>query len=130
MIEDILSLSAIAVISSLLSILLKKERADFSVLISIAAGACLIIYILPSLYQTIKIISDVSERSGINSQYISIIIKSCVISTITTVCAATCRDCGQSSLAMGLELAGRIAIILSALPVINSLLSLILSMIK
>ena len=72
----------------------------------------------------------ISEIAGIGGEYITVIIKSCVIAMITSVCASTCRDAGNSSLALKLEIAGRIAIIILAVPVINTLFNIILSVIK
>lgn len=130
MIEDILGISAIAIVASVLSLMLKKDRPEFSLIIAVTGGAIIIFLILPAARSAAEVVTTISEVAGISGEYITVIIKSCVIAMITSVCASTCRDSGNSSLAVKLELAGRIAIIILAVPVINSLFNVILSVIN
>lgn len=130
MMQDILTVCIIAVITSVLTLLLKKERPEISVIIAITAGILIIFVILPAAQSIAKLFIHMSEIAGISSEYISVIIKSCVIAMVSGACASTCRDSGNSSLALKLEIAGRITIIVLAMPVINTLLNVILSVIK
>ena len=130
MINDVIGISAIAIVAISLSLMLKKDRPDFSLLISVAAGALILVSIFPAMGNAAYMILDISDVSGINSEYIVVIIKSCVIAMVTGTVAATCRDNGFSSLALKMEIAGRITIIILALPVISTLFNTILSVIK
>ena len=130
MINDIIGISVIAVVATSLSLMLKKDRPDFSFLLSICAGALVLAIIMPAAGNAVSMIFNISDIAGINSEYIIVIIKSCVIALVTGTTAATCRDCGFSSLALKMEIAGRVTIIILALPVINALFNTILSVIK
>ena len=130
MIEDVIGVSIIGIVASVLSLILKKDKPEFSLLISISAGAIILFLILPAARTAADAIMTISEIAGIGGEYITVIIKSCVIAMITSVCASTCRDAGNSSLALKLEIAGRIAIIILAVPVINTLFNIILSVKK
>ena len=130
MIHDILGACLIGVISSVLSLMLKKDRPEFSLLIAITAGIIIVFLLLPVASAAMRFIERISEIAGIGSEYISVIIKSCAIAMITGVCASTCRDAGNSSLAVKIEIAGRLTIIILAMPVINTLFNVILSVIK
>lgn len=130
MINDVIGVSVIAVVAVSLSLVLKKDRPEFAFLISLGAGAIVLVAILPTAANAVSLILDISDIAGISSEYIVIIIKSCVIAMVTGVTASTCRDQGFSSLALKMEIAGRITIIILALPVINSLFNTILSVIK
>ena len=130
MMQDITVVCIIAVIASVLTLVLRKDRPEISVIIAIAAGTIIIFMVLPAAEGVAKLFVNISEIAGIGSEYISVIIKSCVIAIVSGVCASTCRDAGNSSLALKLEIAGRITIIVLAMPVINTLLNVILSVIK
>ena len=130
MIENIIGIAIIAIISSTLSLMLKKERPEISFLLSLCGGIVILYMIFPAARSAAEIIKTVSDLAGINSQYISVILKSCIIAMITGVCASTCRDSGNSSLAVKLEIAGRITIIILAFPIINTLFNVILSVIN
>lgn len=130
MINDIIGISIIALVSISLSVMLKKDRPDFSFLLSVCAGIIILLMILPTASNAVSMILNISDIAGINSEYIVVIIKSCVIAMVTGTTASTCRDQGFSSLALKMEIAGRITIIILALPVINTLFNTILSVIK
>lgn len=120
----------IGVTASVLSLMLKKDRPEFSLIIAMTAGVIIVFLILPAAQNAASLIMTISEIAGIGGEYITVIIKSCAVAMITGVCASTCRDAGNSSLAMKLEIAGRVAIIILAMPVINTLFNVILSVIK
>ena len=80
---------------------------------------------LPGLEKLMETVTGAAERAGINRGYVDIVIKASGISCISSVCGAICRDMGQTAIGTKLELAGRIAIVLTAIPAINALLSLI-----
>ncbi len=120
----------IGIIASVLSLVLKKDRPEFSLLVVLSAGLIILLLILPAARIAAETIMTISEIAGIGGEYITVIIKSCVIAMITSVSASTCRDAGNSALALKLEIAGRIAIIILAVPVINTLFNIILSVIK
>ena len=115
--QDILSVCIIAVIASVLTLVLKKNNPEFSVIVAITAGVIVIFMILPDVQNVARLFVHMSEIAGISSEYISVIIKSCVIAMVSGVCASTCRDAGNSSLALKLEIAGRVTIIILAMPV-------------
>lgn len=130
MMNSVIEISVIAIVAISLSLMLKRDRPEFSLLISVGAGVIIIANVFPVMGNALALILDISDISGINSEYIVLIIKSCVIAMITGTVAATCRDCGFSSIALKMEIAGRITIIILALPVINTLFNTILSVIK
>ena len=66
-----------------------------------------------------------AERGGISEGYVGIVVKASGISCISSLCGALCRDMGQTAIGTKIEFAGRIAIVLTAVPAINALLSLI-----
>ncbi len=57
--------------------------------------------------------------------YFPVIIKVLAIAYITEFATALCQDAGEKSIAGKVELAGKIAIFFAAIPVFNSLLTLL-----
>lgn len=54
---------------------------------------------------------------------LSCVLKALGVALLSAHCAAVCRECGESALADGVELAGRLEILLLSLPLIESILS-------
>lgn len=125
----IIEISVIATVASVLTLMLKKDRPEMSYLLSVSAGVIVILILFPYAEKALEVVYGLSRLSGINAEYIDVIVKSCIIAMITAVSAASCRDAGNSSLAAKVEIAGRVAIIVMAAPVIGVLFNVILSVI-
>ncbi len=121
---EIFTAAALGIVTAVLALTL-KSRPDISVLISIAGGVVILAGFLPKIAEIIVGIGNIARIGGIDGKYLKIILKSAGIAIAVTVCASVCRDAGQSALALKLEIAGRIAIILMAIPVIENLLDVI-----
>ena len=63
-------------------------------------------------------------------EYLSVLIKAIGVCYLTQFSADSCRDAGESSLAGKVELAGKIAILISALPLLDSVISLAVNLIE
>ncbi|MBR5586627.1 MAG: hypothetical protein IKW02_01560 [Clostridia bacterium] len=126
----IVEVAVIATVSSVLTLMLKKDRPETAYLLSLAAGVLVIYILFPSAKTALEVIYSLSGLSGINAEYIDVIVKSCIVAMITGVSASSCRDAGNSSLAAKVEIAGRVAIIVMAAPVVKVLFNVILSVIR
>ena len=83
--------------------------------------------VMPYISDLFGNINAMAQSAGIDSDYIIIMFKVTGISAITVICAAICRDSGQSGMAAKVEIAGRIMVITAALPVIRHLFRIISS---
>lgn len=126
---NILSVVCIGVAASLL-VLVLKERPETGMVIAIAAGILIIGSSLGIISEIFDAVSSISELAGIGGGYIKTVLKASGIALAVTVCSAICRDAGQTAIAAKVEIAGRAAIIGVALPVINTLFSEIVRVIK
>ena len=100
-------------------------KTEYAMLMGVCGGILLLMASLPGIEKLMETVTQAAERGGINTDYVEIVVKASGISCISTVCSAVCRDMGQTAVAAKLEMAGRIAIMLTAIPAVNALLSLI-----
>lgn len=112
-------------IVAIIAVILGGLKGEYAMLAGVCGGVLLLLAVLPGIEKLLDNILGVAERANINSGYISIVVKASGISCVSSICGAVCRDMGQTAIAAKLELAGRIAIMLTAIPAINALLSLI-----
>lgn len=126
---NILSVVCIGVVASLL-VLVLKDRPETGVVIAVAAGILIIGSSLGIISEIFDAVSGISTLAGIGGEHIKTVLKASGIALAVTVCSAICRDAGQTAIAAKVEIAGRAAIIGVALPVINTLFSEIVRVIK
>lgn len=122
---DIIKIIGIGLISLILIIIIKQYRPEFTIYISIIAGALIIVLSLDKLTGIINILTTLSNKTGINSQYLGILLKITGIAILTEFAVSICNDAGESAIATKIDLGGKVIIISISIPIIVALLELI-----
>ena len=94
---------------------------------ALAAGLLLLGMARPRLAQLAEGVRSLALAGGVKDGYMLLLMKVAGISLLMDFAAQTCRDAGEDGLAMKAELAGRVMLLTLALPPLQSLLGLILS---
>lgn len=122
---DIIKIIGIGLISLILIIIIKQYRPEFTIYISIIAGVLIIVLSLEKLTGIINILTTLSNKTGINSQYLGILLKITGIAILTEFAVSICNDAGESAIATKIDLGGKVIIISISIPIIVALLELI-----
>lgn len=104
----------------------KDRRSDIAVLIIMAAGVLIFIFCLSELGQILIFLKTMSEKAGIDMVYLGIILKILAISYLASFTSEICKDAGAGSLASKVEFAGKIFILVLAIPILMAVLESIL----
>lgn len=120
-----LKVMAAVLITSILTLVLSKQSADISLLLTIAV-CCIVIgaslsYIQPILNFAYRLV----ELGGLDTSLLSVIFKSVGIGMISQIATLVCVDSGNQSLGKAVQIM-TVAVILSlSVPVLEQMLSLI-----
>jgi stage III sporulation protein AD len=87
-----------------------------------AVGVILVASLLVINIDGLKNEMNTFLRLGSASEYIAIMLKCLGISFLVKICSDICRDCGEGSLAFGIESAGKLCVIYMCLPLISDML--------
>ena len=126
---SIFAIIGLAIISALICLLLKQYRPEYALSASILCGTMIFLTVtaqMTPLFDTIRTILGGIEGG---SEYTSVIIKSLGICYVTQLASDTCQDAGERAMAGKIELAGRVAVLILALPMFSSLLQIAVSLI-
>ena len=127
---DIAQIVAVGIISVILIIAIRKQNAEFALLISIMASIIIFFMIMPILGQAVGLLKDIAGLMDTNVQYIGLILKIIAIAYIAEFGAQICTDAGESAVASKIELAGKALILITSTPVLFGLVQLISTMTK
>ena len=122
---DIIKIIGIGLISLIIIIILKQYRPEYTIYISIIAGILIIMLSMDKLTGIINILTTLSNKTGLNSQYLGILLKITGIAILTEFAVSICNDAGESAIATKIDLGGKIIIISISIPIIVALLELI-----
>ena len=118
---DSAKICAIGIMCAIVCVLIKHYRSEFSMparLGSVILIFGILIGMLSPIFTYLKELMGVS----ISSEYSAIIIKAVGISYLTQISSELCRECGEGSIATGIETVGKIEMIVLSFPLINKIL--------
>jgi len=122
---NIISMCALGVFAVLASVALKKFNGELAALLIISTVVLMCITAIPVLNELFSSVQELTAAANINSEYISILLKSLGICYITQISVDICRENGSNSTASQLEIAGKLIILLLAVPLYGELISMI-----
>ena len=118
---NMVALCGIVLLAAILCVLLRKYHAEYSIIISLAAGILVLAIVLSRISPAITQIQSLLTATKLSSEYGLILFKALGICFLTQFAADSCRDAGESALASKIELAGKIAIVILALPLFEKI---------
>lgn len=126
---DIIQIVVLGIIASVLYIVLKDISPSFAFFLTLITGIIIFLTIIKQIGTIFQLIESLGNKANIDGMYMGTILKIIGIAYIVELGANLTRDAGLSSVASKIELAGKIFIILLAIPIINAVIEAILSFI-
>lgn len=112
-----------------LSLLFRQYRPEYALFLSLLCGIGILLWLLSELMPVFEKLGQLSSLALGESEGTQILLKSLGICLITQAASDTCRDIGETAIAARLELAGRAAMLLLAMPLFGQLLTQALELI-
>lgn len=123
---EIFQIVGIGIVATVLVTILKGLRSDFAIYISIVAGVIIFSMVIQHISYIIDTIRDLSRKANLEITYFSTILKIIGTAYVVEFGSQISRDAGENSIAMKIELAGKIIIMTLAIPILLSLMDLII----
>ena len=125
---DIIQITGIGIIATIVSVVLKKFGAEFAVMVSIVGGILIFFMIMPYLVSVLEVMRHLASNINTNIDHVITIFKILGIAYIAEFGAQVCKDAGEGAIASKIELGGKVIIMVMSTPIIVSFLNLVLSM--
>lgn len=116
-------LAAFAAVASLLAAALKKERAEFALLVQIAAAAAIVLSILSACADVLRLLSSYSVRTGVQDGYFRLLLRALCMTAAGEWTSAFCRDAGLTALAVAVDAAVAVLTVRLCLPLLETVLN-------
>ena len=128
--DSIIKIIGIGFIAVITIIIIKQYRPEFSIYISIIAGALILYISIDKLSNIISLLQGISSKAGINSTFLEILLKITGIAFLSEFAISICKDSGEAAIASKIELSSKLIIISMSIPIISNLMELILNIIN
>lgn len=124
---DIIQIVVFAIITSILYIVLKDLHESFAILLVLIAGIVIFLAVISQLGVIFQLLQTLGQKASIDGLYIETILKIIGIAYITELAANITKDAGLGAVASKVELAGKVFILIIAIPIITAVIEAILT---
>ena len=127
---EIIKIIGVAFVTAIAAILLKQTKPELSFAVTVTGIIIILLFIIDALQETIGILNGLAQITGMQNGLLKILVKIVGVGYVTEFGAGILNDFGSNAVADKVTLAGKIAIVMLSLPVIESLLTLVQGFLK
>lgn len=120
---------AVSLCAVVFSAVLKGQRPEFAVIVTIAAGLVILFQVVPYISGVAHEMLAAADKLGFGYSYLKVLFKITGIAYITEYGAGICRDAGENALATKVEMAGKVVIASAVLPIATKLFETVTGMV-
>jgi stage III sporulation protein AD len=126
---EIIQIIGLGFVVTLLILIIKQQRPELAIQLGLTLSAIIFLMVLSKLTVVLDLFRDLAEKANISQMYLNTILKIIGIAYVTEFGAQVCRDAGEGAVAGKIEFAGKILVMVLAVPIIALVLDTIVKLI-
>ncbi|HHY97290.1 MAG TPA: stage III sporulation protein AD [Firmicutes bacterium] len=119
---DVIRVIGVCLVAAVLIVLIRLQRPEIAMALSVMVGISIFMYMIPYITHLISVVSDFVSGTRMGNVYLASVLKAVGIAYVAGFGAEISRDAGEHAIAAKIEFAGKVAIMLVALPVMAAIL--------
>lgn len=120
----------IAVIAAFLAVVLRRHVPEQALAVGLIAGFLILAAAIAAALPVFREIESLLKDSGMTGEYITVLFKALGVCLLTQLASDACRDAGEQGLAAKAEFAGKLSMLVLALPLFRKVADIALSLIQ
>ncbi|MBU9712211.1 stage III sporulation protein AD [Evansella tamaricis] len=126
---EIIQIVGLGMIATFLALVVKEHKPMFAFLLTVFVGVIIFIFLIDKIATIITMLEDLASRANINLIYVQTVLKIIGIAYIAEFGAQIAKDAGQGAMASKIEMAGKVLIMVMAIPIISVIIETIIGFI-
>jgi stage III sporulation protein AD len=126
----IFKICAIAILTAVVSIVVKQTKPEYALFVQLGGVTIVLLFAVSYFTEIAETAMSMIEFTGINTNFLRLLVKALGISITAEIAADICRDSDSKSLAGNIELAAKLIILTMSLPLIKEVAELAVGMIN
>ena len=127
---DIIRIIGIGMVGAILAVAVKEYKPEFALGVVIITGIIMFMYASDAIRKVFSDFEELIMFTNIDTAYFNAIVKVMGVAYISEYGAQICRDSGYGAIAVKIELAGKICIMLTTVPVIKAFLKICMEAVR
>lgn len=125
---DIVQIVGIAFLATVLILVIREQKPMFAFLLAAFTGIGIFLALVGKIGTVVSVLEELADRSGIPSVYLKTMLKIIGIAYVAEFGAQIVRDAGLESIASKIEFAGKMLILVMAVPIISVIVETVLNL--
>ncbi len=125
---DIIQIVGLGLIATFLALVVKEQKPLFAFLLTTFVGILIFLFLIDEISKIIDMLNQMAQNANINIMYLNTILKIIGVAYIAEFGAQIAKDAGQAAIAAKIELAGKVLILVMAIPILTAVIEMILSL--
>ena len=118
---NVITVCGFGICAAIIAFLLKQTDNRFSPAVTALSGVFMLGYVIVGVIPAFGFIRTIANENGAGT-YFAVAVRSLGVSVVCRLSSEICRDLGENAIGGRIELAGKAAIILLSLPLVEKLL--------
>ncbi|MFZ5816800.1 MAG: stage III sporulation protein AD [Bacillota bacterium] len=125
---EIIKIVGLGLLAGMLINILRQQKPELAMQLSIAAGVMLFFLMVAKVMRVVEVMHSLSARAAIDPMQMETVLKIIGIAYVADFGSQVLQDAGEKAVATKVEMAGKIIIMLLAVPIILAILDSVLKL--
>lgn len=125
---DIIQVVGIGLVATVLILILKEHKPLFAFSLTVFTGVIIFFLLVKQISAVIRVIERLAVQAEVNLVYLETILKIIGVAYIAEFGAQITRDAGQGAIATKIELAGKVLILVMAIPIVTVIIETVVKL--
>ncbi|VBB08019.1 spore iii ad: stage iii sporulation protein ad [Lucifera butyrica] len=126
---EMIQIIGLGFVVTLLILVVRQQRPELAVQLSLTLAIMIFLLVLSKIQAVLDLFRDLADKANISQMYLNTILKIIGIAYITEFGSQVCKDAGEGAVASKIEFAGKIMVMIMAIPIIALVLDTIVRLI-
>jgi len=125
---EIVQIVGLGLVATILALVIKEQKPLFAFLLAVSCGVMIFYFLIDKISEVIRILERLAVQADLNLVFLETILKIIGIAYIAEFGAQMTRDAGQGAIAAKIELAGKVLILVMAVPIIQIIIETVINL--
>ncbi|WP_186327229.1 stage III sporulation protein AD [Bacillus cereus] len=123
---EIIQIVGLGLVATFLAAVLNQHKSSITSLFIVFVGSVMFLILIDQIHSILQMIERVASEAKVSNVYVETLLKIIGIAYIAEFGAQITKDAGQGAIASKIELAGKILILVMAIPILTVVIETIL----
>ncbi|HYG59824.1 MAG TPA: stage III sporulation protein AD [Symbiobacteriaceae bacterium] len=123
---DIAKIVGIGLMAGILISLLRQHKPELAMQLSIATGAMIFLLMVSRVMHVVDVLQSLGDKAKVDAAHMGTVLKIIGIAYVADFGSQVLQDAGEKSIASKVEMAGKVIIMLLAIPIILAIVDSVL----